>query len=260
MKKYGLIGYPLEHSFSESYFKKKFKKEGINNCSYELYPLKKIEELKNLLKQTPGLYGLNVTIPYKISVIPFLDELDSTAQKIGAVNMIKIIYDHSIAQNSDKKNDVNTNSYLKGYNTDAFGFENSLKPLLKKHHNKALVLGTGGSSKAVIYILKNLCIDFLQVSRNPFGNQIGYSEITSYILNEYTLIINTTPAGMFPNIEKYPLIPYEYISEKHILYDLIYNPDETQFLKFGKERGASIKNGLEMLCLQADKSWEICLK
>jgi shikimate dehydrogenase len=241
MKQFGLIGYPLSHSFSKGYFAAKFAKENIVDCKYDIFPLEKIGDFVGLCNTHKNLVGLNVTIPYKEKIIPFLDELDETAANIGAVNTIKF--------NNGKKI---------GYNSDCYGFEMSLKPLLKSHHTQALILGTGGASKAVEYVLKKLGIDYQYVSRTKNDNAISYDELlTTHDLRLTTLIINCSPIGMYPNIHDAPAIPYQFITDKHLLYDLIYNPEETQFLKEGKERGAQTKNGLEMLHLQAERSWQI---
>src|ERR1051326_1081269 len=236
MKTYGLVGFPLSHSFSQKYFTEKFKKENLADCEFKNFSMQSIGEFPSLLNQNPSLVGLSITIPHKESVIKFLDEIDETAKKIGAVNCIRI---------SDRK----------GFNTDAFGFEHSLKPLLKPHHTHALILGTGGASKAVAYILGKSKIKFKYVSMTK-GN-ISYSALSRSLIEENTLIINTTPLGMFPDINECPDIPYEYLTPKHLLYDLTYNPEETLFLKKGKEKGAQIKNGLEMLHLQAEEAWRI---
>ena len=240
MKQYGLIGYPLSHSFSKGYFAEKFAKENIVDCKYDVFPLEKIEDFVELCNDKKNLIGLNVTIPYKEKIIPFLDELDETAANIGAVNTIKF-----------------SNGKEIGYNSDAYGFEMSLKPLLKQHHTKALILGTGGASKAVEYVLRKLGISFQYVSRNKNEKAISYEELNEAIIQHSKLIINTTPIGMYPNIDTAPDIPYNVLTEKHLLYDLVYNPEETLFLKKGKEKGAQTKNGLEMLYLQAERSWEI---
>jgi len=245
MKLYGLIGKSLDHSFSHSYFKEKFEKEGIDNAYYNLYPLQNIDEFNQLVSEFSDLSGLNVTIPYKTEIIPFLDYLDDAAKEIGAVNTIKFKSENGKLQ-------------LFGYNTDYLGFWESLKPFLKEHHKKALILGTGGSSKAVSYALKQANISHLFVSRN--ANQkdlISYNQLNEQLLQEYTIIINTSPLGMFPKIDEYPNIPYEFLSPKHILFDLIYNPNQTIFLKKGQEQGADIKSGLEMLKIQANYSWKI---
>lgn len=240
MKQFGLIGYPLSHSFSKGYFAEKFAKENIVDCKYDVFPLEKIEDFVELCNDKKNLIGLNVTIPYKEKIIPFLDELDETAANIGAVNTIKF-----------------SNGKKIGYNSDAYGFEMSLIPLLKQHHTKALILGTGGASKAVEYVLRKLGISFQYVSRNKNEKAISYEEVNELIIHNSKLIINTTPIGMYPNVNNAPEIPYNVITDKHLLYDLIYNPEETLFLKKGKEKGAQTKNGLEMLYLQAERSWEI---
>jgi len=241
MRKFGLIGYPLGHSFSKKYFSEKFASELLNDVAYENYELPEVALLKNIIAENPGLRGLNITIPYKESVLRYLDELNNDASEIGAVNTVKI-----------------SSGKLKGFNTDYIGFMRSLIPVLQPSHKKALVLGTGGSSLAVKYALEKLGIGFLLVSRNPFEeNEIGYDAINEALLNTHTLLINTTPVGMFPNVSEAPEIPYHLLDQRHLLFDLIYNPEETLFLKMGKERGAVVKNGLEMLALQAEESWKI---
>lgn len=241
--KYGIIGKNISYSFSKKYFTKKFIQLKLNHHSYENFDIQSIDELPLILnKNTPYLKGINVTIPYKEEVFKYLDEFEEDAKTIGAVNTIKIL----------------SNYRLKGYNTDVYGFEKSLKPLLKKHINKALVLGTGGASKAIAFVLKKLKIEFKFVSRSPINEHtISYSDLTNKIINNHHLIINCTPLGTFPKIENFPDIPYQYLTNKHFLYDLIYNPVETSFLSKGKEMGAVIKNGEQMLILQADKAWEI---
>ena len=240
MKQFGLIGFPLTHSFSKGYFTEKFSNENLADCRYDTFPLEKIKDFNELCKQHKNLIGLNVTIPYKQQIIPYLDELDETAANIGAVNTIKFIKDKKI-----------------GYNTDAYGFEMSLNPLLKSHHTHALILGTGGASKAVEYVLSKKGISYQNVSRVRTGKAIHYEDLNEMIIHKSTLIINCTPVGMHPDIEEAPEIPYQYLTSKHLLYDLIYNPSETQFLMLGKEQGAQTKNGLEMLYLQAERSWQI---
>ncbi len=245
MRFFGLIGKSLEHSFSPVFFKEKFEKEGITDCFYNLYPLKNIDEFNYLIHDFSELSGLNVTIPYKQDIIPFLDAIDTSAKKIGAVNTIKFQWNQNKLE-------------LIGYNTDFFGFIDSIKPLLKPLHNKALVLGTGGSSLAVIYGLKKLGINYQQVSRTPKKSDvIDYSSITAELIREHKIIINTTPLGMYPKIDEYPDIPYYAITKEHILFDLIYNPKQTEFLGKGKIQGATIKNGFEMLMIQAEYSWKI---
>ncbi len=236
---YGLIGYPLSHSFSPGYFKEKFAKAEID-AVYRLFPLANIKELPKLLAEHSSLSGLNVTIPYKEQVIPFLDDIDEAAKTIGAVNCIKI--------NSNK---------LKGYNTDIIGFKKSLAPLLQQQHTKALILGTGGAAKAVAYVLDKFNIDYKLVSSSGKTDTIAYEDISTATVQEHTLIINTTPLGMHPNTDACPDIPYSALGEAHLLYDLIYNPEETTFLKRGKAQGANTKNGYEMLVLQAEASWDI---
>lgn len=242
MHKLGLLGKNISYSFSRSYFKNKFEKEHIKNVSYENFDIDDIHLFPNLIKNTQGLKGMNVTIPYKEAVIPFLDKLDSKAKEIGAVNTIKI----------DK------NKTLVGYNTDCYGFKKSLQPFLKPHHQKALILGTGGASKAVAYALKKLGIKFLYISRQAKnGVDLTYDQLTPNIIEAHTLIINCTPLGTFPNVQNCPNIPYEGITKDHILYDLIYNPEETTFLKRGKQQLATTINGLDMLKFQAEKAWQI---
>jgi shikimate dehydrogenase len=244
MKKYGLIGFPLTHSFSKQFFTEKFKREGIN-AIYENFEIENISLLTEIIKNNADLEGLNVTIPYKEQVIPFLDELDEAAEKVGAVNTVKITYkSHQI--------------HLKGYNTDTWGFETSLKPLLREHHTKALILGTGGASKAIKFVLNKLNIDYISASIEELNErEIRYNEIDEKMMSERLLIINATPLGTYPKTDTFPPIPYEYISGKHLLFDLVYNPEMTRFLEKGKKRGATLKNGLEMLQQQALKSYEI---
>lgn len=243
----GLIGYPLSHSFSREYFRRKFEQEGIRGYDYVLFPLEDINQLPFLLKEFPQLSGLNVTIPHKVNVLPYLQRLDKTAAAIGAVNTIKI----------NRPAGPQGDTVLSGYNTDAYGFLTSLKPLLQPWHKKALVLGTGGASKAVMYALQTLDIDPLYVSRRPAGGQVSYRELDASFIRDYPLIINTTPLGTFPDTGSCPGIPYDALSERNLLYDLVYNPAETLFLKKGKEKGAMAINGMEMLRLQAEKAWEI---
>lgn len=242
MKTYGLIGYPLSHSFSKKFFSQKFSEEHID-ARYELFELKNIEEFQELVKST-GLAGLNVTIPYKKEIIPYLDALDETAQNIGAVNVIKFIR---------RKN----NLLLKGYNSDVTGFENSLLPLLQPHHTKALILGTGGASNAVRYVLNKHGIETKYVSRKKDKDNFTYDELDKEALSNYKLIVNTTPLGTYPKINDTPGIPYQFVTNKHFLYDLIYNPSETKFLQQGKKQGATILNGEQMLIGQAVAAWDI---
>jgi len=256
MKKFGLIGYPLKHSFSKQYFNDKFEREGLKDYHYELLPLQNISDLPALLKQQPELCGLNVTIPHKIGVMFYLDKISPEAKEIDAVNCIKIVKSNPVESFFSGEMCMKK-VQLEGYNTDVYGFEESLKPLLKKHHTKALVLGNGGAARAVFYVLKKLGIDYEVVSRRANAKQLSYEQLDKEIVEAHTLIINTTPLGTYPKVDEKPEIPYEYIGSKHLLYDLVYNPEETAFLKEGKERGAKIKNGLDMLHLQAEKNWEI---
>ncbi|HEY1009958.1 MAG: shikimate dehydrogenase family protein [Daejeonella sp.] len=256
MKKYGLIGYPLTHSFSKKYFSDKFAKEGYSDREYELYPIQNLSDLPELINDTHDLCGLNVTVPHKIGVMFYLDKIDPAAKEIDAVNCIKIV-NHQPVEAFFSGELSSMKVRLEGYNTDAFAFEASLKPLLKKHHQKALILGNGGAARAVAYVLGKLDISYRLVSRRAIGKQLKYKQLTADVMKERLLIINTTPLGTAPNIEECPDIPYDLLTSRHLLYDLVYNPAETEFLKRGKEKGAAIKNGLEMLHLQAEKSWEI---
>lgn len=243
MDKYGLIGYPLVHSFSISYFNQKFADEGIN-AKYENFELRSIDQLLEVLDTNPNLRGLNVTIPYKEKVMEYLDSITPEAQAIGAVNVIRVTHE-------------GRKTKLKGYNSDVIGFTQSIEPMLdKKWHKKALVLGTGGASKAINYGLKSLGLETVFVSRYERPDTIQYQSITPEVVKEYNVIVNCTPLGMYPHTEECPLLPYEAMDHHNILYDLIYNPDETLFMKRGRERGADVKNGLEMLLLQAFASWE----
>jgi shikimate dehydrogenase len=241
--KLGLIGKNISYSFSSGYFLDKFKKMNITELTYKNFDIPAVEEFPFLVYHREEEFkGFNVTIPYKQSIIKYLSELDADAAKIGAVNTIKVTEENELI----------------GYNTDIYGFENSLKPLLKEYHSKALILGTGGASKAVVFVLNKLNISYKIVSRNPSSeNEISYIDLSEEIMTSHKLIINSSPVGTHPNIKECPKIPYEYISETHYLFDLIYNPEVTMFLQKGKNAGAVIKNGLEMLELQAEKSWEI---
>ena len=247
MKKYGLLGYPLGHSFSRNYFNQKFEAERID-AEYLNFEIPEIKEIKNVIKENPELNGLNVTIPYKEQVIPYLDDLDEDARLIGAVNVIKF------------SKGLFGKVKLKGYNSDIIGFKQSIEPLLKEHHRKALILGKGGASKAVFQGLKQLGVASTFVSRKAKEYCITYEEITPKVMEQYTVIVNTTPLGMYPNVNACPDIPYDLLTSDHLLYDLLYNPDETLFMRKGKEKGAVVKNGLEMLLLQAFAAWEIWQK
>lgn len=240
--KFGLVGKNISYSFSKKYFIEKFEKLNLKNYKYVNFDIPEIEEFPFLLYHREEEYrGLNVTIPYKESIIRYLDDLSEEAKEIGAVNTIKVTNDNKLI----------------GYNTDIYGFTNSIKPLLNLESKRALILGTGGASKAVAYSLKKLGIDFKFVSRKKSENVFLYDELNKEILEKHQIIINCTPVGTFPNIEDKPQIPYTLITKNHIVFDLIYNPEETTFLKTAKKQGAKVKNGLEMLQLQAEKSWEI---
>ena len=239
MRQFGLIGRNISYSFSKSYFADKFINENIVDAVYNVFDLKQIDEVEKVFA-TEGLVGFNVTIPYKQEIIPFLDELSPEAKAIGAVNTVLI-----------------KNGKRIGHNTDCYGFHHSILPLLDSHHKKALVLGNGGAAKAVFYILDELNIAYKIVSRTTLENQFTYDDLDEEIISQHQIIINCSPVGTFPNIENAPLLPYQFISEKHLLYDLIYNPPVTKFLENGQNNGAKIKNGHEMLVLQAEKAWKI---
>lgn len=226
------------------YFNEKFANEGIN-AEYVNFELPSIDTFPDLIKENTKLNGLNVTIPYKEKVIKYLNEMDATAKAVGAVNVIKFI--------KDKKGEVK----LKGYNCDVIGFQRSIDYMLENHHQGALILGAGGAAKAAYYVLKQLGLDVKMVSRNKGEAHLTYSELNEAIMNFHQVIINATPVGMFPNVDACPDIPYHLLTKRHILYDMLYNPNVTEFMKRGKERGATVKNGLEMLLLQADASWEV---
>jgi len=242
MKQFGLIGFPLGHSFSKKFFSEKFENEQID-ARYDLYELDDIAKFTSLIENTE-LNGLNVTIPHKEKVIPFLDELDDTAEKIGAVNVIKFIR-------------KNNKLILKGYNSDAIGFEEALKPHLLSVHKKALILGTGGASKAINYVLNKLNIETTFVSRTASPGKLTYQELNQVIIKENYLIVNASPVGTFPHSDACPEIPYQFLTEKHILSDVVYNPSETLFMKKGKEQGAQVFNGEGMLIGQAKAAWKI---
>ncbi len=240
MRQFGLIGFPLSHSFSKGYFANYFLKENILDAQYENYPIESIDFFTGLWNNNPSLQGLNVTIPYKKLVIPFLQHPSSVVQSIQACNCIKL---HDGA--------------FYGYNTDVIGFEQSLLPYLQPHHQKALIFGTGGAAAAVEWVLKKLGIAYQLVSRTASEGCIAYESLSPEIIEAHTLLIQTSPVGMYPNVDEAPNLPYEAISSKHHLYDLVYNPAETKFLALGAVQGATTQNGLEMLHLQADASWEI---
>ena len=241
MKKFGLIGYPLGHSFSKAYFSKKFADHNITDASYENFPIESIDGLKEVLRYNPELRGFNITIPYKEQVINYLDHLSPEVKEINACNCVSI-----------------REGELTGFNTDYIGFRDSLLVKIQPHHTNALILGWGGASKAVAYALKTLGINYLVVSRrSTAAGSIRYEDVSGDIMNQYQLIINCTPVGMHPAIEQAPPIPYQYVSPKHYLFDLIYNPAQTMFLQLGEEKGAIIENGYDMLVMQAEESWRI---
>jgi shikimate dehydrogenase len=244
MRKFGLIGYPLGHSFSKKYFSEKFRREEIADCSYENYPLTNLTQFPKLISEVPDLTGLNVTIPYKSEIIRYIDITDTEASEIGAVNVLKI-----------KRSGDSIKLY--GFNSDITGIRESLSPYLSDFVKNAIVLGTGGSSLAVCHVLRKHGINVLQVSRKHKPGVIIYEDIADGLLENCELIVNTTPLGMFPDVQSRPDINYNLLSERHILFDLVYNPEMTAFLKMGKERGCQIINGIKMLWSQAERSWEI---
>ena len=240
-KRFGLLGRNISYSFSKGYFTEKFKSENVEGCTYENFDLDDISTFPAVIANAPGIKGINVTIPYKEAVIPYLNSLSKKAAQIGAVNTIRIT----------KK------GKLKGYNTDYYGFKKSLQPLLQTHHQRALILGTGGASKGVAFALEELGITYTFVSRGGKENTIAYSSLNALLFENYQIVINCTPIGTSPDIDASPAIPYDLFTSKHIAYDLIYNPEETQFLSQAKAKGATTKNGYDMLVYQAEKSWEI---
>ena len=242
-KKYGLVGYPLGHSFSARFFAGKFSREG-RDAVYENYELPQVDGLRQLVADTPGLSGLNVTIPHKRHVMPLLDALSPEAEAIGAVNVIRI--ERGVG-----------GVRLTGYNSDALGFSRSIAPLLRPDHHAALVLGTGGASLAVVYALHRLGVVPHCVSRTAAPGRLTYEDLTEEVMAAHTVVVNCSPVGMFPHVDEAPQIPYQWVTPAHLLYDLVYNPEETKFMRLGRERGAVVKNGLEMLRLQAMASWDI---
>jgi shikimate dehydrogenase len=244
MKRYGLLGYPLTHSFSKRHFTEKFETEKIES-TYENFEIDTIDKFPEVIKNNPEIIGLNVTIPYKEQVIPFLDELNDSAKEIGAVNTIQVKRTES-------------GIHLKGFNTDTYGFESSLKPLLKDYHKKAIILGTGGASKALKFVLTKLGIEFVSASIEELKeNEIRYEDINEKMMADRLLIINATPLGTYPKVDTFANIPYEFITDKHLLFDLVYNPEVTQFMQKGLDKGATVKNGYEMLLQQARKAYII---
>lgn len=239
---FGLLGKQIAYSFSRGYFSEKFKVLKLDDHSYTNFDIPSIKDFPKIFEENNNIKGMNVTIPYKEAVIPYLDKLSKKAKEIGAINTIKI----------------DANGKLKGYNTDCYGFEKSIKPHLKRHHKKALILGTGGASKAIAYVFKELNIDYKYVSRNPKNDQsISYQDLSEKIMKSHLIIVNCTPLGTFPKIEDCPDIPYKYVSKDFLLFDLIYNPSETTFLKLGRLQGAQTANGYKMLEFQAEKAWKI---
>jgi len=244
MKKYGLIGYPLGHSFSRQFFTEKFEREGID-ASYENFEIAHAEMLTEVVRNNPELCGLNCTIPHKQAIIPLLDSLSEEAQKIGAVNVVRI------------SRNAGGTPRLEGFNSDIIGFTQSLQPMLQQWHKRALVLGTGGASRAITVALDNLGIEWTYVSRSPRKGALTYEEVTEEVIKQYQVIVNCSPVGMYPHTGEAPLLPYSALTSKHLLFDLVYNPLTTEFMKRGAAYGATVKNGLEMLHLQALASWEI---
>lgn len=238
--RFGLIGKNISYSFSRGYFTKKFSEMGLENHSYENFDLEHIDKFKGLLDQNSNIKGFNVTIPYKEQIMPYLSKIDPEAQAIGAVNTIKIVGQQTI-----------------GFNTDAHGFQKSIEPHLREHHKNALILGTGGASKAVAFVLAQLGIPHTFVSRNPKDQQLNYTDLNKEVLQGHTVIVNCTPLGTHPNINDKPDLPYHYITDQHLLFDLIYNPEKTAFLLAGELQGGKISNGSHMLQYQAEKSWQI---
>lgn len=245
--KLGLIGTKLSHSFSKKYFEQKFEKQGLANYSYSLFELDSIVKLPSFLDENKELHGFNVTFPFKESILPYLDSIEEEAKKIGAVNTVTVSWKDG-------------NRKLTGYNTDVLGFRNSIKPFLENTHERALILGTGGASKAIDFVLKKLGIETVFVSRNPSEGQIGYKDINEYVIKYHKLIVNCTPLGTFPNVDEKPDIPYQLLNDSHTLMDLVYNPGVTEFMKQGKSQGAVVLNGLSMLQQQANGAWEIWSK
>ncbi len=245
MRRFGLFGHPLEHSYSKKFFTEKFQREGKNDCEYENFDTENIYDLKKIVRENPDLMGLNITIPFKQDIIPMLDNLDDISQKIGAVNTIKIVRQDP------------TKFELFGYNTDAWGFELAIRPILRPHHRRALILGTGGSAKAVSYVFRKLNIEHFFVTREESRFHYSYADLNSNTMRAFQVIVNTTPLGMYPNINECPNIPYEFLTHKNLCFDLVYNPAQTKFLEKAKESGAFIHNGFRMLRLQAEKAWEI---
>lgn len=240
MKLYGLIGYPLSHSFSKKFFDGKFEKENIADCEFQNFEIPQVQEILNIIQQNPALQGFAITIPYKQTILSLLHQTTNAVQQMQACNCVKIV-----------------NQQLIGFNTDVVGFEKSFAPKLQPHHTKALVLGTGGAAQAVLYTLQKLNIAYTIVSRNAGQNILSYNQLSKNILEQHTVIINCTPLGTYPKIEDCPNIPYQYLTPQHYLFDLVYNPPKTKFLALGEAQGATIKNGMDMLTIQAEENWKI---
>jgi shikimate dehydrogenase len=242
MKLYGLIGFPLTHSFSKNYFMQKFESEGIEDCRFENFELDHINEVQTMLQHNPSLQGFAITIPHKKKILPFLTDSTADVQEMQACNCVKLV-----------------NGKLYGFNTDTIGFVQSLQKHLQPHHTKALILGSGGAANAVEFVFRKLKIDFLTVSRSKSteSNIVSYEDLTEEIMDQHTLIINATPLGTFPKVDEFPPIPYQFITSGHYLFDLVYNPDKTRFLEKGEEKGAAIQNGYDMLTIQAEENWKI---
>ncbi len=245
MKHFGLFGHPLEHSYAKKFFTEKFMREGREDCVYENYESSDIYDLKKIIHEDPNLVGMNITIPFKQEVIPLLDNLDDISQKIGAVNTVRV---HRLEQGKFE---------LHGFNTDAWGFELALRPILRPHHRRGLILGTGGSAKAVSYVFRKLNIEHFFVTREDSRFHYTYADLNQNTMKAFQIIVNTTPLGMYPDVDTFPNIPYEFLTHKNLCFDLTYNPAQTRFLEKSKESGAFIHNGFRMLRLQAEKSWEI---
>jgi len=244
MRKFGLIGFPLGHSFSQKYFTEKFSRESIPDCLYQNYPIENIELFTGLLRDNE-LTGLNVTIPYKTQIIPYLTDIDTDAENVGAVNVVKIT------------RKPEGNKVIKGFNSDIYGFRETIMPYLRKNNEKALILGTGGASLAVGYVFKTLGVPFNKVSILGEPHTLRYEDLNEDLIREYRIIVNTTPLGMHPSVGTYPAIPYNHLTKDHLLYDLVYNPEMTGFLRKGEERGCTLIGGLKMLHSQAERSWRI---
>lgn len=254
MREFGLIGFPLGHSFSKPFFTEKFAREGLDAC-YLNFEIPRIEMLLDVIKEHPALEGLNCTIPHKEAVLPLLDSISPEAQEIGAVNVLRIRRGKGISPMHPERD-----FHISGYNSDIIGFRDSISPLLAPHHKKALILGTGGAAKAIIVALRGLGLEYTFVSRSPGNGKLAYGELSEETMKEYQVIVNCTPVGMFPHTDECPPLPYGVLGPQHLLYDLIYNPEQTLFLREGAKAGAVTKNGMDMLRMQALASWEIWTK